>query len=111
MPRIPCFLNASILYTSSHEMPRGSVQHLVQPNLCGGQRRNTGVRMSEATPKPRTKKNAGFNNFLTEHREEIEYRLRREMGAGAKITKRAVNSEARSAWESLDEDERRVYSL
>ena len=75
------------------------------------QGRNTGVRMSEATPKPRTKKNAGFNNFLTEHREEIEYRLRREMGAGAKITKRAVNSEARSAWESLDEDERRVYSL
>ena len=73
--------------------------------------RNTGVRISEATPRSRVNKNAGFKNFLTEHQDRIECRLRREMGAGAKITKRAVNSEARSAWASLDEDERRVYSL
>ena len=67
--------------------------------------------MSEATPRSRANKNAGFKNFLAEHQDQIESRLRREMGAGSKITKRAVNSEARSAWACLDEDERRVYSL
>ena len=75
-------------------------------------KRNTGVKMSEAPTRSRGDKNAaGFNNFLTEHREQIESRLRREMGAGAKITNRTITAEARSAWNLLHEDERCVYSL
>jgi len=75
--------------------------------------RNTGLKISEPThaASSRVSKSAGFSKFLSEHRDEIEACLRRDMGAGAKITKRAVNAQARCAWASLDEEERRVYSL
>ena len=56
-------------------------------------------------------KNAGFKNFLSEHRGQIEARLRRESSASAKVTKAAVDAEARRAWALLDEEEQRVYSL
>lgn len=81
-------------------------------SLSSKGKRNTGVKMSEAPPRSRGDKNAaGFSNFLTEHREQIESRLRREKGAGAKITNRTITAEARSAWNLLHEDEKRVYSL
>ena len=74
------------------------------------QRPGSGKRVNEAPSKPCVSKIIGFRNFTTEHRDTIEARLRRGMGASAKVSKRVVNAAVRSAWASLDEAERLVYS-